>query len=146
MLFRSLIVLSSIMKVGLNDIVHYDDALIIAIRDTTPKFLELVARLDILFLTVGFAGLFMGIAIMLTAATEIVCRVLKRASRPAVVAILGVVTLISSLLTGGTRAFTEAGTEIKTLAGIALSMVVPLVLLIIAAIKKPKVKEKKNAA
>ena len=77
-LFYILIVVNSVMKVGLNDIVKYDDSLIVAIRDTAPKFLEVVARLDILFLTVGFTGLFMGIAIIMTVIVNIFVEFLKR--------------------------------------------------------------------
>jgi len=144
-LFYILIVLTSIMKVGINNIVHYEDALIIAIRDTSPEFLEVLARLDILFLTVGFAGLFMGIAIILTAIVEIFCRIFKRAGRPVVVAIMGTVIFLLCLVTDGIKDYTQAATKIKTLSGFVLSMFIPLALLIIAKIKNPKSKEKHSA-
>ena len=144
--FYILVVISSIMKVGLNDIAQYEDSLIIAIRDTAPRFLEVIARLDILFLSVGFAGLFMGISVLLTAIVEFLCRMFKNLRRPVIVTIVGIVTFGLYLLTSGIRGYVEFSVESEMYFALVFSVAIPFILWIVAAIKKPKRKERKNAA
>ena len=145
-LFYILIVISSIMKVGLNDIAHYEDSLIIAIRDTAPRFLEVITRLDILYLTVGFTGLFMGISVLLTAIVEFLCRMFKNVRRPVIVTIVGIVTFGLYLLTSGIRGYVEFSIESEVYFALVFSVVIPFILWVIAAVRKPKRKEKNNAA
>jgi spore germination protein len=144
-LFYILIVETSIMKLGLNDIVHYKDALIVAIRDTAPAFMEIIARLDILYLTVGFAGLFVGISIVMTAITEYLHRMLPKLSRLAVVIALGVVTYALFLLVSGIKRYEAFSTTLGTYLGLFGAIVIPLVLFIIAKAKKNNQKGGKNA-
>lgn len=89
-LFYILIVESSIMIVGINDIVNYNDSLIIAIRDMSLSFLDFLERFDILFLTIGFMGMYMGISIVITVIVEYLCKIFVRTKRLTIVIVLGV--------------------------------------------------------
>lgn len=145
-LFYILVVMSSIMKVGLNDIAHYEDSLIVAIRDTEPEFLEIITRLDILYLTVGFAGLFMGISVLMTAMVEFLCRMFKKIRRPIIVAAVGIVIFGLYLVTSSISGYVEFSVESEMYFALVFSVLIPIVLWVIALIKSSKRKEKKNAA
>ena len=130
------------MVVGVNDIKHYDDALIVAIRNTTPEFLEVLARLDMLYMTVGFAGLFMGISILMTLSTEFLSRMLAGVHRVIIAIALGILTFGSYFVVSGIKDYGKIADDVGTYMGIALCMIVPTILLIIAKIKNPDRKKK----
>ena len=144
-LFYIMVVETSIMKLGLNDIVFYQDALIVAIRDTAPPFMEIIARLDILYLTAGFAGLFVGISIVMTTITEYLHRMLPKLSRMTVVIALGVVTYALFMLASGIKGYEEFSATLGTFVGLFSAFAIPLVLLIIAKAKMKNQKGDKNA-
>lgn len=144
-LFYIFVVETSIMKLGLNDIIHYEDALIVAIRDTAVPFLEIIARLDILYLTVGFAGLFVGISIVITTITEYLHRMLPKLSRFSIVIALGVVTYVLFLLVSGIKGYEDFSKALGTYLGLIGAFVIPLVLFIIAKAKRKKQKGGRNA-
>ena len=106
-LFYILVVESCIMKVGINDIINYTDPLIVAIRDTAPRRMQFFSRLDILYLTIGFSGIFMGISIVLMAIVEYLCRMFPRARRMAVVISVCVVTYGLFLLASGINGYED---------------------------------------
>lgn len=145
-LFYILIVYTTIMMIGLSSIAHYDDALIVAIRNMEPKYLRVVARLDILYMTVGFAGLFMGISILMTLVTDFLCRMLSGVKRIKIVIALGIVTFATFLVVIGIEGFEQFADEAETFIGVVLCMVVPTALLIIAKLKNSGKKNKKNSA
>lgn len=140
-LFYVFIVESCIMKVGLNHIVGLDNGLITAIQSTTP---DLLARLDILYVTVGFGGLFVGISIVMLAIIEYLCRVFKHASRLVVVATVGVITFIIFLLVNGVKGYEDFAQSLGMILGIA-AIVLPLGLLMFAKIKNRKKRGKIDA-
>ncbi|MHB1314657.1 MAG: GerAB/ArcD/ProY family transporter [Christensenellales bacterium] len=139
-LFYVLLVESCIIKIGLNDIINYKDALIVAIRDTSPEFFEFLTRLDILYLTIGFAGLFLGISIAMTVMAEYLCRLMKNVSRAVVVTGMGVAVYGLFLLVYGIKGYEEFATGAGTIAGILVSLVIPAGLIIIARVKKSRQK------
>lgn len=144
-LFYVFIVESSIMKLGINDIINYDDALIVAIRDTSPQFLEIIARLDILYLTVGFGGIFIGISIVMLAIVEYLCRVFKRISRLVIVISLGAAVYAFFLVASGIKGYEDFTVELGTYIGLVASIIAPLVLFIIAKARKKNEKAGGNA-
>jgi spore germination protein (amino acid permease) len=127
---------SSFMKIGINDIINYKDALIVAIRDTSPQVLQIISRLDILYLTIGFGGLFLGISIVLLVIVEYLCRLFKKASRLLVVTAVGVATYILLLVMSGIQSFETFVTESGTYLGLFSSIVAPVTLFIIASAKR----------
>mgnify|MGYP001272990877 CR=1 FL=1 len=134
--FYIFVVESCIMKIGLHNIINYKDALIVAIRDTSPQALEIISRLDILYLTAGFSGLFVGISIVMLVIVEYLCRIFKKASRLAVVAAVGAVSYALIIIAAGMQGFETFFSEIATYSGLFSSIIAPCTLLIIAVAKK----------
>ena len=135
---------SSIMKIGLHDIVNYKDALIVAIRDTSPQTLKIISRLDILYLTIGFGGFFVGISLVMLVIVEYLCRIFKTASRLIVVIAVGAVTYILFLIASGLQGYEDFTSSLGTYLGLASSIGIPLILLVIARMKKRR-KEQSHA-
>ena len=134
--FYVLIVESCIMKLGINNIVNYKASLIEAIRDTPMPFLNFLERTDILFLTVGFMGLYMGISMVFTVITEYLCRMFSKAKRAVIVIVLGAVVLILAVIAGMVSNFTKVVLELGIYMGVIACGAIPIVLLIIAKVKK----------
>lgn len=145
-LFYILVVESCIMKLGINDIINYKDALIVAIRDTSPQFLEIISRLDILYLTVGFAAIFIGISIVILVIVEYICRIFKNVRRIVVVIAVGVLTYAAFFIVNGIKGYEEFSEDIGTYLGIISSLIAPLILFIAAKLKKKNKKARSNAA
>ncbi len=135
-LFYVFIVESIYMKLGLEHTAQHNDALIAAIRATAPAVLEIVARLDILYLTVGFSGQFLGSSIVLLAVTEFVCRMLPRLSRRAVVIGICVFTYGCFLYVSGLQSFGEFGETAGSIIGLVGAFVIPAGLLVVAKVKQ----------
>jgi len=133
--FYVLIIESSIMKLGINDIVNYNDSLIVAIRDLSLPFLDFFERIDILFLTIGFLGFYLGISVVFTALTEFLCSMFPRAKRTVVVIALGAAVFALCLAAQAAQGFTEAVVSVGTYLGIAACLVLPLALKIAARAK-----------
>jgi hypothetical protein len=140
-LFYVLILESCIMKVGANDIVNYEDPLIVAIRDTSPKALEFLARLDILYLTVGFMGLFMGATIIMTVIVDYLCRIFSRLSRLVIVIAVGAATYGAFLIVIGIKEFEHYIRQASTVFLAISSILIPGILIIIAKAKGRKVRK-----
>ena len=136
---------AAIMKLGLYDIVNYNDALVVAVRDTTLE-IELLERMDIIYLTIGFAGIFMSISIVILIITEIICRIFKKISRKWTVAGIGMVVYAVFYIVKEIKGYVDFATAIGTITGIAASIVIPIVLLIIAKLKKPTKRVEENVA
>jgi len=134
--FYVILVETSIMKIGIDDIINHNDALVVAIRDTSPKGLEIISRLDILYLTVGLAGLFMGISIALMAAVEYLCRLFPKMGRLLITACVGAVVYVLFLFVYGIPDYQEFYVELGTYLGLFGAVLMPCVLLLIAKIKR----------
>jgi len=135
-LFYILIVESCIMKLGMNDIVHYNSSIIVAIRDMELPFLDFMKRLDVLFLTVGFMGFFLGITIVYTAITEYLCRIFKNAKRMMIVIVLGALSFAACLILDTVEGFSDFVTSVGIYLGIGAGALIPGLLLIIAKRRK----------
>lgn len=135
-LFYMLVVMSSIMKLGLNNIVHYKDALIVAIRDMELPMLDILKRLDALFLTVGFVGFFMGISIVYTVLTELLCKLFVNAKRGIIVVILAISSYITCLLVINIFSdFSKFIETVGTILGLIAAVIIPTILLILSKVK-----------
>ncbi len=127
---------SSIMMIGMNEIVHYNDALITALRQVELPFIEFLRRLDVLYLTVGFMGIFASIIIVYTAIVEYVCRVFPRMKRLLVVALVGLVIFLLGWIALDISRFGQMVSEVLTYAGLAAAAFIPILLFTIAKVKK----------
>ncbi len=144
-LFYILVVESCIMKVGVSDIVNYNDALIVAIRDTAPEFLDIFARLDILYLTIGFGAIFVGISIVMAVIIEYLCKIFKKVKRQIVVIAVAVLAYAQFFIFKDLKHYDEFITEAGTYSGLVAAILIPSVLWLIAKKRKKKVKGKKDA-
>ncbi len=145
-LFYIVVVESSIMKVGINDIAHYDDALIVAIRDTSPEFMDIFTRLDILYLTIGFGAIFVGISIVMAVTVEYLCKIFKKAKRSLITTVVGVLAYIQFFVFKDLRHYHEYAADACSYLGLVAAILIPSVLWLIARKKTKRVKGKKRAA
>jgi spore germination protein len=127
---------STIMKLGMNNIVHYNSSLIVAIRDMELPFLDFMKRADVLFLTFGFAAFFLGITMVYTAITEYLCKMFTHAKRSYIVIIIGILSYAACLIFDNDPAFNKFVTGVGIYLGLVASAVLPTILLIIAKVKK----------
>lgn len=135
-LFYVLLVESSIMMLGINDIVNYNDSLIVAIRVMSLSFLDFLERFDVLFLTVGFMGMYMGISVAITAMVEYICKIFKNVKRLTIVIFLGIAIYILIIIASTMIGFETFVTEAGIILGIISAIIIPGVLLIIAKARK----------
>lgn len=142
-LFYVLNVEGSIMMVGLNEIVHYNYPLIVAIRQVELPAMKIFQRIDLLYLTVGFIGLFAGLSIVFLSIVELVCRMLPKVKRVAVVFAVGAIAFLADLVLPGVKDIDKTLKQIIMSTGIGIAGVIPLILLIITKVKNRG--KKKNA-
>jgi hypothetical protein len=140
-LFYVLIIESCIAKVGTHHITHHKDALIVAMRNTAPQTLQVLARMDILYLTIGYGGLFVGVSIVMLAVVEYFCRVFRRKSRLVIVIAVGVGTFLLFLIVKDIKGYEEFVLFWGTLAGLVSSLALPFSMFLIAKVKNRKHKE-----
>lgn len=134
-LFYILIVESSIMMVGINEIVHYNYPLIEAIRQVELPSIKIFQRLDVLYLTVGFIGLFAGLSIIYLNIVEYICRMLPKVNRIIVVISVGIVAFVLILIAQNIKDIVQTLVNIVTYSGIATAILIPVILFIIAKVK-----------
>lgn len=135
-LFYVLVVESCIMKIGITSIVHYKDALIVAIRDTELEFLDFLQRLDILYMVVGFMGFFMGISIVYTALVEYLCKIFSRLKRLTIVLIVGAISYLLCLIVIKIKGYEEIFDETLKYLGLVSVFLIPVFLIIVAKVRK----------
>lgn len=124
------------MRLGIHDIAHYNDSLIVAIRSTEVPFFDFLQRLDILYLTVGFMGLFVGLSVFYTAMVEYICRIFQKAGRLLIVILSGMLTFIVCIWADGIKEFNLLTKDASVYLGMAAIFIIPCVLLLIAKVKK----------
>ena len=135
-LFYILIVGGCYAIVGINEITHYNDSLITAIRLVHYPQIEFLQRLDIVYMTVGFMVFFASQAIVYLAAVEYLCRIFSKAKRIVIVISAGVAVYLLSMLfagIGGTDSILHA---VITFTGLIAAFIIPLLLFLIAQVKK----------
>lgn len=127
---------SSIMMVGKNEIVHYQDAMLTAIRQAELPFIEFLKRLDVVYLVVGLLGVHAGITIAYTSVVEYVCKVFSKVSRVIIVICVGAAIFILALFTLGIDNFGKVFGEIIIYFGLVAAAFIPILLFVIAKVKK----------
>lgn len=127
--------LSSIMMIGDHEILHYNYPLIAAIRQVQLSKLKVFQRIDLLYLTVGFIALLSGLSIFYLNIVEYLCRMLPKAKRLLVTAIVGFAAFLSVFVMKDTENILKTLTAAITLFGVFAAGVTPAALLIIAKVK-----------
>jgi spore germination protein (amino acid permease) len=128
---------TSIAKIGLNNIVHYKDALIVAIRDFEIPFLDFFKRMDFLYLTVGFMGYFMAISMVFLGFIETFNKLFK-GNRLINTCIAGALSYVACLMMEGVSGFEDFVIAGMIYVWIIVGTIIPLTLLIVAKAKKIK--------
>jgi len=135
-LFYALVVESSIMMLGMNEIVHNNDPLIAAIRQVDLPFINFLERMDILYLTVGFMGIFAGKSIVYLAIVEFACRLFPRVKRAVIVIAAGAAIFLLDLLILDINSFGAFFNVFAIFIGTAAAIVIPVLLFVLAKVKK----------
>lgn len=127
---------SSIMMVGKNEIVHYQDAMITAIRQVELPFIEFLKRVDVIYLVVGLMGIHAGITIVYTSIVEYVCRIFSKVSRVIIVVCVGIAIFVLGTIASGINNFGKVFSELVIYFGLAAAAFIPILLFVIAKVKK----------
>lgn len=135
-LFYVLVVETCVMTIGINEIVHYNNPLIAAIRQVEVPFLDFLRRMDLLYLTIGFLGIFAGKTIVYTAVVEFGCKLFPKVKRWVMVIEVGVAIMILVLIFLDINKFGQYFGVFGAVLGIIATAFIPALLLMIAKVKK----------
>ncbi len=130
--FYVLVVETCIMMLGMRDIQNYSYALIEAIKLIDNPILE---RFDILYLTVGFAGLIAGVSGVYLALTEYTCRFMPKVNRRVVVFFLGILIMVLCLVSMGLKNADEFFGKAIPMLGLPAAFLLPVLLTVIAGVR-----------
>lgn len=131
-----LVVESSIMMVGLNEIQYHEFAFLTALRQLELKQVEFLRRIDILYLTLGLMRIFAGVSIAYLAAVEYLCRLIPRANRILIVAVTGALIFLLALMGSRVPNLGDLFRIVMTYVGIFSAVLIPVGLWVIAKVKK----------
>ncbi len=132
-LFYILIVETCIMILGINNIKNYNYALIEAIELVE---MPLVERADILYLTVGFLGLNGGVCVVYLSIVEYACKLFAKIKRIIIVPAVGILLFGLSFFAIKINQSEQFLTSVIPIAGIFTALIIPIILLLIAKVKK----------
>lgn len=131
-LFYVLVVETCIMMLGMKSVQNYNFALIEAIKQIDNRILE---RFDILFLTVGFAGLVAGLCGVYLALVEYAGQLFQKASRLAIVIGVGAIMAALSIALQAVNPIMDALESALPIAGLVSAFLIPVILLLIAKVR-----------
>ncbi len=132
-LFYVMIVESTIMILGINNTITFNDAFIEAIKIVE---LPVIERPDIFYLTFGLTSLFAGMIIAFTAIVEFACRLIPKVKRHIVVIVIGIVFFILCLFALNINNMKDVFESFAPYLVLISSILIPTVLFIIAQVKK----------
>jgi hypothetical protein len=137
--FYILVIYTNIMQLGLNSIVYYKDTVIVVLRDIDVPVLDFLKRLDFIFLTIGFIGIFMSISLLCTVLVEIILKLFKKLKRLSVVITLGILTyIICFSVSKFSTEYIKFIRAVGSIYGLTTSFLIPTILYIIYKIKDKK--------
>ncbi len=131
-LFYALVVETCIMMLGMKSVQNYNFALIEAIKQIDIPILE---RFDVVYLTVGFAGLVAGISGVYLALVEFAIRLFKTVNRSFVVVGVGVLIIASSIATQAVKPAIDIYESALPVAGVFIVFLIPAILLLTAKVR-----------
>lgn len=132
-LFYVLIVEGTIMILGINNTMAFNDSFIEAIKIVE---LPVIERTDIFYLTFGLTSLFMGMIIVFTAIVEFACRLIPKVKRHIIVISVGIVFFILCLVALGINNMQEVFEGFALYLVLTSSILIPVLLFTIANIEK----------
>ncbi len=131
-LFYMLAVETSIAILGYNDTQNYNYALIESIKLIDNPVLE---RFDILYLTVGFAGLIAGVSAVYLGLVEFVCKIFPKINRKIIVLLAGMLIVALSLIGQAAKDAETFFEGVIPVAGLVSAFLIPALLLLIAKVR-----------
>ncbi len=129
---------SSFSITGINTLMYYKTGVIESFRLVDFPVIE---RIDVLFMTVGFSGMFMGITFIYTAMTEHVCRMFPKIKRHFIVLVIGTIIFIINMFYHDLRRVNDTISVVLMIIVAFMSTVVPVFLLIMSKVKKSAQKD-----
>ena len=134
-LFFILVVESSIMMIGMNEIKNNNNALISAIRHIEIPALSFFERMDVFYLTIGFLGMYCTKTIALFSAIEYACKILPKVKRIIIVIAVSAFMVLIDVIYFSNEGFVKFFKIFFLSAGNAAATGIPLILLILAKVK-----------
>ncbi len=135
-LFYILDVYGCFAMIGKDEIVYHRFPLVDAIRLVEYPNIEFLQRIDVIYETIGFMRVFVGKSVIYLVIVELLCKMLPKAERIVLVIVVGVAVTLASLTTIGIPDILALLASILSIGGIAAAFVIPLILLVIAKVKK----------
>ena len=127
---------TSVMILGVNDVLNYNNSLIEALRETKLPSTILLERVDLLFLTVGFFGVTSGLSILFYGTVENISKLFLKINKNKLFIIIGIVVyVVSNFFINADLANLLFNTAIPVV-GIFTSFIIPITLFIIAKVKE----------
>lgn len=134
--FYILNVLSCVMMIGENEILHYNFPLVTAIRQVELPQLKIFQRLDLIYLTVGVISVIACFSFLYLSVVELVCRMMPKIKRLTVVILVGAAAFAADLALRNIPNVSEALRNILTYSGLAVAGAIPIILFTIAKVKR----------
>lgn len=131
--FYVLIVESTIMILGINNTIAFNDPFIEAIKVADAPVIE---RLDVFYLTFGLTSLFSGMIIVFTAAVEFACKLFPKIKRALVVVTLALILYIVTLFALGIQDSTDILDGLLSYLIVISGFAIPFILIVLVKIKK----------
>jgi spore germination protein len=139
-LFYIYTVESSFSIVGVNDIVNYNDSLIVAIRRVDVDFLQFLKRMDLVFILGWLMSIFCTISILTYTTNEYICKILPKTSKYITLIALFVLVFIGGLIPKDFEAASKFLTFLAEYFGLASALFIPLFLLFVSKVKNMQVR------
>lgn len=131
-----LVVQSSIMMVGMNEIIYYEQSMLAAIRLVMLPNIEFLRRIDVIFLIAGLGGTQVGIMMAFTALVEFISKIFNKVKRAILCLIVGGITLTLSLLMINIDNYNTIFRNIFSIYGLTVAAFIPIMLFIITKVKR----------
>jgi len=128
-----LIVESTIMILGINNSIAFNDAFIEAIKIVE---LPVIERTDIFYLTFGLTSLFAGMIIMFAGILEFACRLFPSVKRHVITIVIGITFFILCLFALNINNMHDVFESFAPYLVLTSTILIPTLLLIIAQVKK----------
>ena len=122
--------------IGMDEIAYHNFPLVDAIRLVEYPSIEFLQRLDIVYDTIGFIRVFVGKSLVMLAIVEILCKMFPKAKRLFLTILTVVAVSVTSLLTMNIADMFQVFKTVLSYASIASALVIPVMLTVIARVKK----------
>jgi spore germination protein len=134
--FYTMVVYTCFMILGVEDAKNYQNALIVAIRRVDLDFLQFFKRLDVLFMISWMHGIFCSITFLKYSATVYTKQLFPKIERIWVLVSVNIIVFMLALVPKSYQELTDVYEKILMCMSILPAIVIPLLLLLIAKVKK----------